>query len=511
MSDTWSWRFNPLLRPVETYDAPGEHRFFQPMRTRPEATPVVNQDQRFWEGDGDWVPTSVGRGALTSTGDFSRDLEMISNDSGTMNALMALATGPVGAVSIALGTLLNQAAGVPGVNSLGGFLLDRARELDLTPEQVTALREAQQGQYNTQQRLSDDRQTTREDLAPISSTLNQNVTSLLDTTGQTATNVASTADTGNVTKTASDVTSLLDTGTTDLTTSKGPGTTAATTDTGSVSKTLTDLGNVVNPNITSLLDVYPADGEDATGVTGDFGMGDKAAGFATDVAEGRMTQQEALNAMAQTVSDLTGVPASDLAAMADQLGRDVAEGKVGLNEAIASMMADVTAAAPATASAPSDEDTDDEAAAQSVADAMAEAQAAADEAAAAEAAAAADAEAADAAAADAAASDAAGEGAGEGDGDGDGGDGDGGDGSGGDGSGDGGGDGGGGDGGGDGGGYRKGGLVKGKKKNAPIKATVHVGEYVLRPEAVNMYGLGLLNAINEQRIPKRRFTGLLGD
>jgi len=33
----------------------------------------------------------------------------------------------------------------------------------------------------------------------------------------------------------------------------------------------------------------------------------------------------------------------------------------------------------------------------------------------------------------------------------------------------------------------------------------------MRPEAVNMYGLGLLNAINEQRIPKRRFTGLLGD
>ncbi len=114
-------------------------------------------------------------------------------------------------------------------------------------------------------------------MAPISSTLNPNVTSLLDTTGQTATNVASTADTGNLTKTGSDVTSLLDTGATDLTTSKGPGTTVATTDTGAITKTLTDLGNVVNPNITSLLDVYPADGEDATGVTGDFGMGEQAA------------------------------------------------------------------------------------------------------------------------------------------------------------------------------------------------------------------------------------------
>lgn len=62
---------------------------------------------------------------------------------------------------------------------------------------------------------------------------------------------------------------------------------------------------------------------------------------------------------------------------------------------------------------------------------------------------------------------------------------------------------------GDGSGYRFGGLVSGKR-NAPQKAVVHGGEYVLRAEAVKKYGRGLLDALNERRVPKQRVTGLLG-
>lgn len=57
--------------------------------------------------------------------------------------------------------------------------------------------------------------------------------------------------------------------------------------------------------------------------------------------------------------------------------------------------------------------------------------------------------------------------------------------------------------------YRFGGLVSGKQ-NAPKKAVVHGGEYVLRAEAVKKYGLGLLDALNESRVPKKRVSGLLG-
>lgn len=64
-------------------------------------------------------------------------------------------------------------------------------------------------------------------------------------------------------------------------------------------------------------------------------------------------------------------------------------------------------------------------------------------------------------------------------------------------------------GGGDGDGYRFGGLVSGKR-NAPQKAVVHGGEYVLRAEAVKKYGRGLLDALNERRVSKQRVTGLLG-
>lgn len=62
---------------------------------------------------------------------------------------------------------------------------------------------------------------------------------------------------------------------------------------------------------------------------------------------------------------------------------------------------------------------------------------------------------------------------------------------------------------GDGDGYRFGGLVSGKR-NAPRQAVVHGGEYVLRAEAVKKYGRGLLDALNERRVPKQRVTGLLG-
>jgi len=464
MSDTWSWQFNPLLRPVETYDAPGEHRFFLPQVTQNAGAVVPYNPNELWPGDGDWTPTSVGRGALTSTGDSNRDFEMMVNDRGTMNALSSLASGPVGLLSIALGTALNQAAGVPGINSLGGFMMDRAREMGLTPEQIRNLREAQRGQYQTQRRLSDDRETRREDLAPINNTVNQNITSFSNP-------------------------DVLNTPTS--------------------TKTLTDLGNVVNPNITSLLDVYAGDGGDTTGATG-TGTTGAASSNTTGAATSSMSQEaiDAMNAESDALEAQTQMNLDTLASIAAQIAdvqsqkaateADISDeeaataAQASLDKAVADMVAALetnVATAPAAPASETDEDTDDEAAAQSVADAMAEAQAAADAEAAAEA----------AAAADAAASD-AGEGEGDGDGDGDG--------DGGDGSGDGGGD--GGDGGGD-GGYRKGGLVKGKKKNAPVKTTVHVGEYVMRPEAVNMYGLGLLNAINEQRIPKRRFTGLLGD
>lgn len=62
---------------------------------------------------------------------------------------------------------------------------------------------------------------------------------------------------------------------------------------------------------------------------------------------------------------------------------------------------------------------------------------------------------------------------------------------------------------GDGSGYRFGGLVSGKR-NAPQKAVVHGGEYVLRAEAVKKYGRGLLDALNERRVSEKRVAGLLG-
>jgi hypothetical protein len=44
----------------------------------------------------------------------------------------------------------------------------------------------------------------------------------------------------------------------------------------------------------------------------------------------------------------------------------------------------------------------------------------------------------------------------------------------------------------------------------PVPATLHEGEYVLRPEAVRMYGRGLLGRINRGQIDPKKLRGLLG-
>lgn len=44
---------------------------------------------------------------------------------------------------------------------------------------------------------------------------------------------------------------------------------------------------------------------------------------------------------------------------------------------------------------------------------------------------------------------------------------------------------------------------------SPVPATLHEGEFVLRPEAVRKYGIGLLSALNAGKIPSRKAAGLL--
>ena len=121
MSDTWSWQFNPLLRPTQTYDAPGEHRFFAPMRTQPTPATPPPRENYVWDGsDGNgWQPNTVPTPTV-STGSFSRDIEALRNNPGLLNAFLALATGPLGILNVAAGTAASAASGVPGVNTLGG-------------------------------------------------------------------------------------------------------------------------------------------------------------------------------------------------------------------------------------------------------------------------------------------------------------------------------------------------------------------------------------------------------
>lgn len=51
--------------------------------------------------------------------------------------------------------------------------------------------------------------------------------------------------------------------------------------------------------------------------------------------------------------------------------------------------------------------------------------------------------------------------------------------------------------------FRAGGLVPGE---GPVPATVHGGEFVLRPEAVDRYGVALLRALNDLRVPPSRLA-----
>lgn len=510
MSDTWSWQFNPLLRPVQTYDAPGEHRFFAPMRTTQTTANDTRRIEDIWQGsDGGWEPTTT-LSPTISTGNIMQDIAAVRNNPGLLNAIMSIATGPLGLLSVAAGTAASAATGVPGVNTLGGYLMDRLREMGLTSEQIQALREAQTGQGQAQVQLSMDRQTTQ---TPLS-----NISSVMQNTPTTLTNISTQPTTSTTTPTTlTNISTQPTTTTTQVTPTTGDGllnvtqpTTESTTQTNAAQDYINSLyqdlfnrpadqeglnywSNLYNQKTQDQLRqdiINGARGDDIGAYLSKFGSGllndggttnatastvgnfaDLAESLAAEVAEGRTTLDAAVASMASLAAQN---PAQAMADIADKMGPDVA----------AAMMADIENAMA----------NPDETSATNFGEAVGLSDASKSEAAAAAANAAANAAAAmaDASKGESDASD-AGEG-GEGDS--------------GDGGGDG--DGGGGDGGGD-GGYRRGGLVKGKKTNSPVKTTVHVGEYVVRPEAVNKYGLGLLNAINEQRIPKRRFAGLLGD
>lgn len=60
-------------------------------------------------------------------------------------------------------------------------------------------------------------------------------------------------------------------------------------------------------------------------------------------------------------------------------------------------------------------------------------------------------------------------------------------------------------------GLRRGGYIKPDKdkKLEAVSIMGHEGEYMLRPEATRYYGRGLLGAMNEMQIPKKKLRGLL--
>lgn len=62
-----------------------------------------------------------------------------------------------------------------------------------------------------------------------------------------------------------------------------------------------------------------------------------------------------------------------------------------------------------------------------------------------------------------------------------------------------------------GGSWRKGGPVPddGDEKLEPVRGILHEREFVLRPEAAQYYGKGILGALNAKAIPKAKLTGLL--
>ena len=59
--------------------------------------------------------------------------------------------------------------------------------------------------------------------------------------------------------------------------------------------------------------------------------------------------------------------------------------------------------------------------------------------------------------------------------------------------------------------YRHGGLIPEQRDGASgaIPAMVHQGEFVMRPESVKKYGIGLLSALNSGKIEARKARGLL--
>lgn len=59
--------------------------------------------------------------------------------------------------------------------------------------------------------------------------------------------------------------------------------------------------------------------------------------------------------------------------------------------------------------------------------------------------------------------------------------------------------------------FRTGGRVPkdADKKLEPVPAVLHEGEYVIRPEAVTHYGVGILSAINKKKLDRKKVRGLL--
>ncbi len=179
-------------------------------RTGPTTSAVVSSAG---SGDGDWIssllaPGTPGAGA-PSTGNISRDFEAISNTPGLLNALLSLASGPVGIASVAAGSLLSNVMGREQVATLGEAIKNALMDRTMSAEDRARLQETQRGLNRVQELLGLDRVgVTREQLptlsnvSNISSTANPNVTTLT-TDGSTTSNVSNVNNNNNNVSTTS--------------------------------------------------------------------------------------------------------------------------------------------------------------------------------------------------------------------------------------------------------------------------------------------------------------------